>query len=140
MREIKQLIVHCSYTPPGMDIGAASIRRWHVQGNGWSDIGYHYIIRRDGTVEEGRPVENQGAHCLGQNSDSIGICLIGGMSEKGYGYLPEFNFTGAQMFFLGSLVEKLLNRYELDKSDCHGHNEYSNKECPCFCVQEYFSG
>ena len=86
MRQIDHIIVHCSYTPPSMDIGAETIREWHTlpkpKGRGWSDIGYHWVIRRNGTVEAGRSEERAGAHAKGYNQDSIGICLIGGKSEK----------------------------------------------------------
>ena len=78
MRKIRKIIIHCSATKEGHDIDAAEIKKWHVEGNGWSDIGYHYVIKLDGTVEEGRPLERSGAHTLNHNFDSIGICYIGG--------------------------------------------------------------
>ena len=64
MREIKEIIIHCSATPLGKDFSAEVIRDWHVKGNGWDDIGYHFIVRLDGTIEYGRMVDKQGAHCL----------------------------------------------------------------------------
>jgi N-acetylmuramoyl-L-alanine amidase len=81
MRKINRIFVHCSDTPTGRDVSAADIKRWHTdpkpKGNGWRDIGYSHVIRIDGTIELGRPVEQVGAHVAGHNSDSIGICLVG---------------------------------------------------------------
>ena len=137
MREINKIIVHTAYTTPDMDIGVEEIRDWHVNGNGWSDIGYHYVIRRDGTVEDGRPVEKAGAHTLGQNADSIGICLVGG-KEASTGY-SVFNYTLAQMGALLDLLEELVVEYSLVKQSIFGHNEFSPKACPCFDVKAYLS-
>src|SRR3546814_3669760 len=82
MRRIETIILHCSYTPPSMDIGAAVIKGWHVDGNGWTDIGYHFVLRRNGAVEEGRPLDVVGAHAKNFNGRSIGICLVGGMARS----------------------------------------------------------
>ena len=77
MRKINKLIVHCSATPNSRDMTVDEIRCWHVNNNGWSDIGYHYVIYRNGEIISGRPVATAGAHCKGQNYDSVGVCLIG---------------------------------------------------------------
>lgn len=132
MRNIHRIIVHCSATPPSMDIGADKIRDWHLA-QGWRDIGYHYVIKRDGLVETGRPVSQRGAHCKGFNDDSIGICLIGGVDDKS---TPQFNFTANQMERLFYLTLELQHLHP----DCtvHGHNEFSSKACPSFNVAEYF--
>ena len=82
MRKINKLIVHCSATPEYKNFDVNDIREWHVKGNGWSDCGYHYVIKLDGTLQEGRPVEKIGAHCAGHNRDSIGVCYIGGMDKN----------------------------------------------------------
>ena len=92
MRKINEIIIHCSDTQEGCDVTAKDIRRWHTTpkekgGRGWRDIGYHYVIRLDGTIELGRPLEKAGAHCIGRkgedhNSHSIGICYIGGRHIK----------------------------------------------------------
>lgn len=82
MRKINDLIVHCAATYDTMDIGVKEIRKVHVDENGWKDIGYHFVIRRDGTVEKGRDVSVIGAHVLNHNANSIGICLAGGLSKK----------------------------------------------------------
>jgi N-acetyl-anhydromuramyl-L-alanine amidase AmpD len=111
-----------------MDIGLEEIRSWHVGDNGWSDIGYHFVIRKSGEVEAGRDIVRTGAHTLGHNTNSIGICLVGGNNEA--------DFTFKQYKALDKLVNSLQrNRQPLRIS---GHNEYSSKECPCFNVKEFF--
>jgi N-acetylmuramoyl-L-alanine amidase len=132
MREINRIIIHCSYTYANMDIGAAEIDAWHRKPpHNFRQIGYHYVILRDGSVEKGREEEEQGAHVRGHNEDSIGVCLIGGK--------PQFNFTWAQLLALRSLVSDLQGRYS--SATLHGHNEYDlGKTCPTFDVQELFRG
>ena len=88
MRGITTIAVHCAATTPDMDIGAATIDRWHKE-RGFSSIGYHYVIRRDGTLETGRPLNTPGAHVQGHNAHSIGICLAGGVDQAGK---PEKQF------------------------------------------------
>ena len=73
MRDLNRIILHCSATKEGQDFSASTIRGWHVNGRGWSDIGYHWIIRLDGTIEVGRPLEKSGAHTKGHNKDSVGV-------------------------------------------------------------------
>lgn len=126
MRKIKELIIHCSATKPKVDVGVADIRKWHIQDNHWADIGYHYVIRLDGTIEKGRPEWRAGAHCYGHNAHSIGICYVGGLSQQG----DEVDTrTDAQKNSLVKLISQLLEKY---RCEVHGHNEYSNKKCPCF--------
>lgn len=129
------IVVHTAATRPSMDIGAAEIRRWHLQ-RGWLDIGYHYVIRRDGTVEEGRPRDAIGAHVSGHNTDSIGICLVGGVSEKDV-KVPENNYTKAQMEALHGLLETLKTVFP--KADIRGHRDFPGvaKACPCFDVRAW---
>ena len=134
MRAINKIIVHCAATRPGMDIGAQEIRRWHVRDNGWSDIGYHGVIRRDGTLESGRPMDQAGAHTTGHNADSIGICLVGGLAEDGK--TPEDNFTAAQWATLKRVVLDLTRKYPT--ATVHGHNEFAAKACPCFDVRDWW--
>ena len=127
MREIEKLIVHCSDTPASMDIGVAEIRQWHVEERGWSDIGYHFVIRRDGTVEVGRPLAEAGAHTRGHNQNSVGVCLVGG----GGGF---FNFTKEQLDALQFLYQTL--GMSFSGLSAHGHRELDpSKTCPCFDVQ-----
>lgn len=114
-----------------MDIGKEEIDRGH-RNRGWLSIGYHYVIRRDGTIEEGRPEEQAGAHAKGHNYHSIGICLVGGLSDsKGE---PEDNFTEAQYAALRDLVDRLQVKYMGAK--VLGHRDLPNvkKDCPCFEV------
>lgn len=133
MRDIKRLIIHCSYTYPEMDIGAHEIRSWHMNENGWSDIGYHYVIRRNGIVENGRPESVGGAHTAGQNGDSIGICMVGGKAHNNW---HVSNYTAAQWEALESLVSMLIEKH--DGVEVYGHYEFSNeKTCPNFDVEAW---
>lgn len=139
MRRIDEIIIHCAATPEGKKFTAADIRRWHTakppKGNGWSDIGYHYVILLDGTVENGRPVEKVGAHCEGRNAYSIGVCLIGGRTEDGK--KSKDTRTEAQNASLLNLVRELQKLYRIPSSGIHGHNEFANKACPAFDVQAW---
>ena len=132
MRGINKIIIHCSATTPGMDIGVDEIRRWHMD-RGWDDVGYHRIIRRDGTLENGRPIDVIGAHALGQNTDSIGVCLIGGVD---YRQDPDCNYTAAQWTILEAEVSML--QVEYGPLTVHGHREFSDKDCPCFDVKAWW--
>lgn len=135
MRNINGIIIHCSATKPTMDIGVKEIRDWHVAGNGWNDIGYHYVINRSGELGEGRDIEKAGAHTKGHNKNTIGICLVGGIDGNGK---PENNFTVEQFDKLEELVQDILFKGYVDVG-CYikGHNEFSNKACPSFNVQEW---
>lgn len=134
MREINEIIIHCSATKPSMDIGVEEIRDWHVNGNGWQDVGYSHIIRRDGTLELGRPISIPGAHVAGRNAKSIGICLVGGIDETGR---PDCNYTEAQWRTLRTLVPKLVKDYGIPL--IAGHRDYSDKACPVFSVKDWAS-
>lgn len=124
MRVLDTIIVHCADTPETMDIGVNEIRQWHVTDNGWTDIGYHYVIRRNGTVEEGRPLKVAGAHCYGHNSTSIGICLVG-----------RDKFNPEQFKALYKLVTGLKKEFKI--SVVKGHNEYDeHKTCPNFNIKD----
>lgn len=107
MKNIKYLVVHCSATPASRDIGAAEIRTMHLR-QGWRDIGYHFVIRRDGRVERGRPVTQPGAHVQGHNSHSLGICMVGGVKPN---LQAECNFTDAQFASLRQLLNELSTNY-----------------------------
>lgn len=142
MRPVNTLIIHCSATKPGADIGAADITTWH-QKQGWRTIGYHYVIRRDGTLENGRPEAEAGAHTKGYNASSLGICLVGGLDAYGN---PAPLFTAAQMATLKTLIIDLKKRYPI--RTILGHRDFSPdrdgdgivephewiKYCPCFDV------
>ena len=129
MRHINEIILHCSYTPPSMDIGVDEIRNWHVNGNGWDDIGYHFVIGRNGGIDKGRPVDIQGAHVFGHNTHSIGVCMIGGMAEDEK--TPDTNYTRWQWEALEALIDNL--KEEMGDLRVTGHRDYdAGKECPCF--------
>ncbi len=131
MRTIKKVIIHCSATKPSMDIGAETIRRWHVDGNNWADIGYHFVVRLDGAIEKGRDIDVVGAHCKGQNASSIGICYAGGVDENGQ---PEDTRTSQQKAALIELTSSLSTLFP--GVTFHGHKEYSPKACPSFNVED----
>lgn len=137
MRKIDTIVIHCADTPSTMDIGAKEIRDWHVKDNGWSDIGYHYIIRRDGTLETGRNIETIGAHVSGHNKNSIGICLVGGKpigNQK-----KDINlFTIEQLETLESLLFNLKGFLQDMNVKIVGHCKLDNKKtCPNFDVQKW---
>ena len=129
MRKIDKIILHCAATPEGKDFTVKDIRNWHLQ-RGFSDIGYHFVIYRDGTVHRGRSVEFAGAHTLGQNKNSIGICYIGGCTADGEA--PKDTRTPEQRFALFKLVYELMQKYNLSISNVFGHREFANKACPSF--------
>ena len=121
------IVIHCSYTPSTMDIGVEEIDRWH-RDRGWHSCGYHYVIRRDGTIEHGRPRDTIGAHVRGFNEMSLGICLIGGMS-KGRTPKDEDNFTFQQGVALHELLQQIRQKYT--QAQVVGHNELdSSRTCP----------
>jgi N-acetylmuramoyl-L-alanine amidase len=134
-RPINRLIVHCSYTPPSMDIGAAEIDVWHKQRNPpFRMIGYHYVIRRNGQREKGRNEAVAWAHTLGQNFDSLGVCLVGGMAEGDK--RAECNFTAAQFLALEQLIRELHSRYPNIKVS--GHNDWDpHRACPTFNARAF---
>lgn len=125
-RTINEIIVHCSATKEGKDFTVADIKRWHLE-RGYSDIGYHYVIYRDGSVHEGRNVNISGAHCTGHNSHSIGVCYIGGLGADGK---AKDTRTDSQKISLLKLLKQLKSIYP--KASIHGHCEYANKACPSF--------
>ena len=137
LKDINEFILHCSANGPNSQIGAYEIRKYHTLpvakgGRGWEDIGYHFVIKRDGTVEQGRKLEYQGAHCTGHNRFSIGICLVGGVDKNGR---PEDNFTLLQFEALAMMLRELRKRWP--RASIHGHNEYAKKACPVFDVQKF---
>ena len=134
MREIKKLIIHCSATKPSMDIGAEDIRGWH-KGKGWDDIGYHYVIRRNGKVEKGRDISIAGAHAKGHNFNSIGICLVGGIDNDSK---ADDNYNLKQYNALIQLISFLEITFPID--DVLGHRDLPsvNKSCPCFDVRAWY--
>lgn len=135
--DITKFLLHCSANGPTSNIGVKEIRRYHTMpvsqgGRGWEEIGYHYVIKRDGTLEQGRSLAYQGAHCVACNPCSIGICLVGGVDNTGR---PQDNFTRAQFDTLAALLREL--RRSWPNASIHGHNEFDNKACPVFNVQDF---
>lgn len=130
MRAIHKIIIHCTATREGDDISVDTIRRWHLA-RGWSDIGYHYIIDLKGNINAGRPIELIGAHTRGFNKGSIGIAYVGGVEADGK--TPKDTRTKAQKDAIIRLVKKLKGCYP--DVTIHGHNEFSNKACPSYNVQ-----
>lgn len=131
MRKINKIIIHCSATPEGRHHTVEDITQWHIQ-RGFKTIGYHYVIYLDGSIHQGRPEEQIGAHCTGQNSNSIGICYIGGCDKN---MKPKDTRTEAQKISLIRLVQELMNKYNLSINDVYGHNDFANKACPSFDVK-----
>jgi len=128
------IAIHCSATA-GQNFGAADIDKWHRK-NGWACIGYHYVIRRDGTVEEGREESVIGAHVADWNSVSLGICMVGGVDADDHTKAKN-NFTKEQFASLKQLLVDLKVRYP--KAKIQGHRDFPNvrKACPSFDVAEW---
>ena len=134
MREISKIVIHCADTPSTMDIGVKEIRQWHVIDNGWKDIGYHYVIRRNGIVEKGREDSVVGSHVAGHNTNSIGVCLVGGRQTTTT--LNKDLFTKDQFNSLANLLKDLKTTYP--KASIIGHSDLDNKKtCPNFNVEDY---
>ena len=127
MRKINEIIVHCAATPEGKNFKAADIDRWHRERK-MKCIGYHYVVDLDGTVEPGRPESEIGAHCLGHNKNSIGVCYVGGLAADGR--TPEDTRTAAQKEALLALLKKLRAKYP--NASIHGHRDFAAKACPSF--------
>ncbi len=153
-KDIDSIVIHCTATPEGKEYTVASIRAMHLR-RGFSDIGYHYVIHLDGTVEQGRPLTRQGAHSntpglsgRAYNTHSIGVCYVGGLDKN---LKPKDTRTPQQKQALRNLVAELCSKYTIlevlghrDTSpdlDCDGQiepHEYA-KACPCFEVRDEFS-
>ena len=128
MRDIEYIVIHCSATMPSMDVPIERVKKWHLD-RGWSDIGYHYYITRDGEIHKGRNLSTIGAHVRGYNKNSIGICYEGGINESGE---PEDNRTIAQKKSLLKVVEIL--KFVFSGAIAQGHRDFPNvkKACPSF--------
>ena len=130
MRQITEIIIHCTATPEGRDYTIDDIRRWHVA-RGFADVGYHYVIHLDGSVSRGRPLTQQGAHCTGHNSNSIGVAYVGGVAADGK--TSKDTRTEKQRVALRNIVRDLLTQFP--RATTHGHREFAKKACPSFDVQ-----
>jgi len=128
------IVIHCAATRPHMNIGVDEIREWHKD-RGFDDIGYHYVIKRSGTIQKGREEELQGAHAVKVNGTSIGICLVGGVDDD---LKWENNFTKEQFENLVTLIKILKEKYEGSITKIIGHYEVEpKKKCPSFNIQEW---
>ena len=128
MRQINKLIVHCSATREGENIPVETIRKWHVDGRGWSDIGYHFYIDIYGEIHKGRDIAKMGAHCKGYNRNSIGICYCGGVEEDGK--TPKDTRTEAQKEALLCVLRTMKAMYP--DAVIHSHRDFARKACPSF--------
>lgn len=144
MRNINEIVVHCTATRADwwetrtINQKVAEVRKWHVEGNGWSDIGYHFLIDRDGKVAKGRDVSVTGAHVRGRNANTIGISLFGGHGGATTDKFED-NFTPEQDAALRQLISELRVQFPTI-TKISGHHEYANKACPCFDVTEWYTG
>ena len=145
--ETTHLVVHCSATPPSMDIGAYEIDRMH-RARGFFKIGYHAVIKRDGTIEYGRDWDEKGAHAVegGFNHKSVGVCLVGGISENPQKHRPgypwngsdaEDNFTQEQRTALREVIGMVYAKY--GRIPVIGHRDIPKvtKACPSFSVKKF---
>lgn len=135
MRKINEIIVHCTGTRPDSSTTVEVVRKYHIQHNGWRDIGYHFLIYTDGTVHKGRPISQVGAHCSGHNTNTIGICYVGGKSVLNAAVDTR---TPAQKQALRNLIATLKAVYpSINKVSSH-HDYNKAKPCPCFdATSEY---
>lgn len=145
LNDIHTIVIHCSATRETDDISAKDIDRMH-RDRGWSMIGYHRVIRLDGTIQPGRPLERRGAHVKGNNTNTVGVCLVGGLDVWGH---PKDTYTDQQWHALLFELTQLLNQLPNVKKIC-GHRDFSPdlngdglitpdewvKQCPCFDVGE----
>lgn len=134
MRTITEIIVHCSATPEGKDYTVGDIDRWHRQ-RGFAQIGYHYVVYRDGSVHAGRMESQIGAHCVGHNMISIGVCYIGGLTADGKH--PKDTRTEAQKAALLKLLKELKAKYP--HAVIHGHRDFAAKACPSFDARKEYA-
>jgi hypothetical protein len=144
--DIHSIILHCSATYEGVDVSAKDIDKWH-KARGWSMIGYHRVIRLDGTVENGRPFFRRGAHVAGNNTNTLGFCMIGGLDSEGK---PKNTFSQEQY---NTLMLEIINARKICQNitTIDGHRDHSPdlngdgiitrdewiKECPCFDVAKW---
>ena len=129
------VVIHCSAVKPDQMSSVAQIDSWHRERGFKFGVGYHYVIRRDGSIEAGRPEWMVGAHCVNHNKYSIGVCYEGGLDARGQ---PADTRTAAQKATLRQLLTDLHRRYP--RAVIVGHHDLNpQKECPCIknVAQEY---
>lgn len=135
MRTINEIIIHCTGTIPSNSTTVEAVRNYHVKHNGWKDIGYHYLIYLDGSIHQGRPIDQSGAHTKNHNSTTIGVCYVGGLDSN---KKPKDTRTPEQVEALHKLVEALKVCFPTIKK-VSGHYMYDNKACPNFDVRKEFA-
>ena len=123
MREITRVVVHHA----GATTTTAAMRRHHIEDRGWSDIGYHYVVEECGKVRLGRPVHRQGAHVVGHNRDTIGVCVAVDARHP---------VTFRTMGTLVRLIADLVHQYRLTASDVFGHGELAATQCPGLDIKQ----
>jgi N-acetyl-anhydromuramyl-L-alanine amidase AmpD len=142
---IKRIVVHCTATREGQDVSAATIKGWHLK-QGWSDIGYHYVVRLDGRIEKGRPDTAIGSHVRGWNKGSIAIVYVGGLDSNGK---AKDTRTAAQKKGLKEIINRMSALHK--NPPVMGHRDLSPdkdgdgvveknewlKMCPCFDVRDW---
>ena len=133
MRNVNEIIVHCSATREEQQVSVDTIRDWHLA-KGWNDIGYHFYIDLDGTINKGRDIDKIGAHCKGHNRNSIGICYCGGVETDGK--TPKDTRTQEQKDSLLNVLKTLKAMYP--EAVIYSHNEFANKACPSFDATEEY--
>ena len=133
MRNVNEIIVHCSATREGQQVSVDTIRDWHLA-KGWTDIGYHFYIELDGTIKKGRDIDKTGAHCKGHNRNSIGICYCGGVEADGK--TPKDTRTQEQKDSLLNVLKTLKAMYP--EAVIYSHSEFAAKACPSFDATEEY--
>ena len=127
MRLITLIVIHCSAVKPDQQSSVAQIDTWHHDRGYKFGVGYHYVIRRDGSIEAGRPEWMVGAHCVNHNNYSIGVCYEGGLDARGQ---PADTRTAEQKATLRQLLTDLHRRYP--RASIVGHHDLNpQKACPC---------
>jgi len=136
LETVDTIVIHCSATKPDHDVSLKDIRRWH-KAKGWADVGYHFVVLPDGTIEEGREITRQGAHVRGHNVGSIGICYIGGLNDEGK---PADTITPEQVQSIANIIDNCCLSDVYSISRLLGHRDFPNvnKACPCFDVGTKF--
>lgn len=134
MRTYETVVLHCTATPPSMNVNALWVDKIH-RARGWSQIGYHYLIHLDGTIERGRPVWLAGAHAKGHNKYTIGVAYAGGVDENGK---PADTLNKAQYNSVKTLVGDL--RRVFGPLNVLGHRDLPHvaKACPSFDTVKKF--
>ena len=133
MRSINEIIIHCSATREEQQVSVDTIRDWHLA-KGWNDIGYHFYIDLDGTINKGRDIDKMGAHCKGHNRNSIGICYCGGVEADGK--TPKDTRTQEQKDSLLNVLKTLKAMYP--EAVIYSHSEFAAKACPSFDATEEY--